>query len=285
MFQAQFANSMPGIREAVETFENVLYAGRYELQLWDSGILLSSETDSGNTDYTDVLRAGLPVGLVRSGANDGKFRVWDLANTDGSQYLHGFLGHNVSTDHLVGGSQDRLVQVLVGGNLIADNIIVPGETDKGIAGNALEYEIRAQVGSRFNFWGQDDANGSYYWHKVMQSGWRTVLAKTADYTVLDSDHDVLFTNRGDADAINFTLPATAKRGLRFGFMVVADQNVTLTAGTADTLVVFNDAAADSVALSTVSEKIGGMFEVIGDGTGWLVRPSLWEAQTATIVTA
>jgi hypothetical protein len=95
----------------------------------------------------------------------------------------------------------------------------------------------------------------------------------------------LFTNEGASNAVNFTLPATAKKGLRYGFYVVADQNVTVTAGTADTMVVLNDAAADSVALQTSSEKIGGFFEVMGTGTKWLVLPRLWEAQTVTIVTA
>ena len=93
-----------------------------------------------------------------------------------------------------------------------------------------------------------------------------------------------FTNRGGEGAVNFTLPATAQRGLRFLFTVIADQNVTITAGTGDTLVSYNDATADSVALSTASEKIGGTVEIVADGTSWIAIPHFWEGQTATIAT-
>ena len=124
---------------------------------------------------------------------------------------------------------------------------------------------------------------------VDNGGWRNIVAKTADYTVVTADHGTLFTNRGAAGAVNFTLPTTAYKGMRFGFYVVADQTLTVTSGTADTMVVYNDATADSVSFGSAGDKIGGMFEVVGDGTGWLVMPRTYTdgtiAQTITIVTA
>ena len=50
------------------------------------------------------------------------------------------------------------------------------------------------------------------------------------------------------------------------------------------LIAFNNAAADSVAFSTASEKIGGFFEVIGlDNASWMVIPRLGQdSQTVTI---
>lgn len=114
-----------------------------------------------------------------------------------------------------------------------------------------------------------------------------IEAKTADYQVKKDDLGKLFTNRGATAAVNFTLPKKAEllAGWNCRFFVVADYGVTVTAGDADTLVVFNDAAADSIAFSTTSEIIGAGVEVIYDGTGWLCFVTAGETQTPTIVTA
>jgi hypothetical protein len=173
---------------------------------------------------------------------------------------------------------DRFVgMILVGGMVDPAKLIVPGTTALGISGNANEFAIRSQLWPRITFYNN--------FAGVRNGTWRDVVAKTANYTVTTDDTDILFTNRGASGAVNFTLPANARKGLRYGFFVVADQNVTVTAGTADTMVVFNDAAADSIAFSTSSEKIGGMIEIIGDGTGWLTLVHLGaETQTPTIAT-
>lgn len=119
---------------------------------------------------------------------------------------------------------------------------------------------------------------------------RRIEAKTADYTLTAADGGKTFTNRGAAGAVNFTLPTTGEveSGWWAEFYVVANQTVTVTAGTADTMVTFNDAAADSVAFSTASEKIGASLRVIHDGTGWLTEPGTWDdgsaVTTATIAT-
>jgi hypothetical protein len=116
-----------------------------------------------------------------------------------------------------------------------------------------------------------------------------VVAKTSDYTVLATDMSKIFTTRGAAGAVNFTLPAAAAVEAFDWVMFynVANQNMTVT-GTAGELIAFNDAAANSVALSTASEKIGGAFLCISDGTSWLVLPFLWETvagmQTVTVTT-
>ena len=93
---------------------------------------------------------------------------------------------------------------------------------------------------------------------------------------------------GAAGAVVFTLPTTALKGLHYRFTAVADQSITITAGTADTLIVFNDVAADSVALSTAADKVGGGFSVYGDGAKWIVVPEVWAdgviVQTITIAT-
>lgn len=116
---------------------------------------------------------------------------------------------------------------------------------------------------------------------------RVITAKTANYTCLESECGALFTNEGASGAVTFTLPtADADNvGLWYEFFVVADQTVTVTAGTADTMVTFNDAAADSVSFSTASEKIGGSFKVTSNGSKWLVQTMLAiETQTPVVAT-
>lgn len=274
-FEFTGAYGLPGIAAALETVEKQFWWGRWENQIWVPGVIEGAARDSGNTNYTDVLRPGLLIGQLTS---NSKLTEFDPAAADGSQRLFGVLGYAQKMQRL-GSNQDRwLGWIQVGGALKPDALLIPGETSYGLSGNSNEHLIRAQFHPRFIF--SDNPYGNPF------GGWRGVEAKTADYTVVEGDNNILFTNRGASGAVNFTLPATAKKGLRFGFMVVADQNVVVTAGTADTMVVFNDPTADSIAFSTSAEKVGGMIEVIGDGTGWLTLVHLGaETQTPTIVTA
>lgn len=103
---------------------------------------------------------------------------------------------------------------------------------------------------------------------------RRVIAKTADYTInptLDRP-GTTFTNRGAAGAVNFTLPAPGAgvKGWWYRFKGHADQTITVTTLTADTLVTFNDQTADSLAASTGGQKIGAEMEAFCDGTSWFV---------------
>lgn len=93
-----------------------------------------------------------------------------------------------------------------------------------------------------------------------------IVAKTADYTVKDTESGTWFTTTGATANVNFTLPAISTGPWIFYFIAGADYNLTVTAGTVDTMVTFNDLTADSIALSTSSEKIGGGFVAFSDGT-------------------
>lgn len=116
---------------------------------------------------------------------------------------------------------------------------------------------------------------------LFRSARRQVVAKTASYTVTLDDAGTLFTNRGAAGAVTFTLPAAARAtGIEYMFVAVANQNLIVSDGGVDSIVAINDAAADSVAFQTASEIIGGGFRVISDGTSWLVFPSIWDNGTA-----
>lgn len=98
-----------------------------------------------------------------------------------------------------------------------------------------------------------------------------VLAKTTSYTITPADPcGTLFTNRGAAGAVTLTLPAPSAVPVGQWYLIAgfADQNILVATATADTLVVINDVAADSLAMSTASAKIGCMMLVVCDGTNW-----------------
>jgi hypothetical protein len=78
---------------------------------------------------------------------------------------------------------------------------------------------------------------------------------------------LITTNRGASGEVIFTMPAPYANA-HYRFIGHAGQTITVKPDAVDTLVTFNDATADSIALSTTSEKIGGVIEVWCDGTSW-----------------
>ena len=113
-----------------------------------------------------------------------------------------------------------------------------------------------------------------------------IVVKTASYTITSTDFGSIVTTRGAAGAVTFTLPAASdeNKGDWVLFVNVADQNMII-AGADEELVVFNDLTADSIAFQTASEKIGGAFLAISDGTSWAVVPLATETQTVSVVSA
>ena len=112
--------------------------------------------------------------------------------------------------------------------------------------------------------------------------------KTADYTITTKDFGKLLTNNGAAGAVNFTLPAAAAAliGSWVKIAVVTDQTVTITSNPIDTLIAFNDIAADSIAFSTAAEKVGNVVLcTCVSATKWLAEVNLGaETATPTIAT-
>lgn len=110
-----------------------------------------------------------------------------------------------------------------------------------------------------------------------------VEAKTASYTLTLADHGKIFTTEGASGAVTFTLPATANLPLGWSatFFNAAGQNMIVAAGTADTMVVFNDAAADSIAFQTASELIGNAVKIVKLTTTLIGAFVYLGAETAT----
>lgn len=271
MFNVGPGHYMTPFQEVVNS-TNITW-GRLDQQLYLATVLDGSSRDAGNTNFTDVLRPGLLLGKVTSGADAGKLKQWNPDATDGTQKIFAVL-MSAQKMQLMGADQDRFIgYVLYGGCVKAKGLVIPSSTSDGIVGNALEYVIRRQMSMAFRF---DDDPAGYIPGQV-------VSTVTADKTVSEAEAGQMFVAAGTG-TLTFTLPTTPKRSLEYSFFNSVDQNMVITCATTDTLVVLNDAAADSITLGTASEKIGGSFRVIGTGTKWLVIPSLWEAQTVTVAT-
>jgi hypothetical protein len=93
-----------------------------------------------------------------------------------------------------------------------------------------------------------------------------VTAVTATKTLSPAECGIIAVTGGAA--VTLTLPALAN-GLWYIIMNKAGQNLTVAAPTVDTLIAFNDAAADSVEFSTGGNLIGGAFLIVCDGTNWM----------------
>lgn len=105
----------------------------------------------------------------------------------------------------------------------------------------------------------------------------------AAYTFANEDSGAVFICSA---ALTFTLPAAASAGAGCHCIVIngADTNLLIATANAGELVTLNDVAANSVALSTSSEKVGGGFHCICDGAKWYALPMTEETQTITVLT-
>ncbi len=104
----------------------------------------------------------------------------------------------------------------------------------------------------------------------------------AAYTFVAEDSGTFFKCTA---ALTFTLPSAsaAFKGCHCWIYVAADVTVTI-AGTAGELTTFNDIAANSVAFSTSSEKVGACIHALCDGVTWMIIVQAEETQTMTVTT-
>lgn len=255
---------LPGTGAIDQTTEaEILWGGDAAkgLAVWKSGVIDGSTRDAGATPTT-ILRPGLVLGKVTSG---GKYKEYLPTATDGTEVAAAILGTELRAQDFNATDTDRSFRLLVRALVKAGQL------------NGLDQYARMHLARNFVF--DDDLLGN-------TNPFTRVVAKTANYTVLPADNNTLFTTRGAGAAVTFTLPAL-DRGLRYRFFNEADQDMIVASVATDTMVAFNDLAADSIAFSTTAEQIGGSIEVIAndDETKWLVFVNLGaETQTPTIAT-
>jgi hypothetical protein len=251
---------VPGVTASRESIELALVWGPID-SIVTKPVVLSSTTVDARSTVTTELRPGLVLGKV-TGSHEYQAAV--TAAGDGPA---GILAHHVNMLGAAGSAVDQLALMIVGGPV------------KAASCGGLNATGRAAL--RHIIWDDEDGGAS------ANAAYRGVpVAKTADYTVVAADNGKLFTTQGASAAVTFTLPALAA-GLRYGFYNEADQDMIVAAATADTMVVFNDLAADSIAFSTTAEQIGSGIEVMAnaDATKWLVWVYLGaETVTPTIAT-
>lgn len=99
-----------------------------------------------------------------------------------------------------------------------------------------------------------------------------VIPKATAYQIVAGDCGAIFTNRGAAGGVTFTLPSATElqAGWNCEFFNVVAQVITIASTPTDTLIVDSDAGADTIALAS---QIGQSARVVYDGTGFLVFPN------------
>lgn len=97
------------------------------------------------------------------------------------------------------------------------------------------------------------------------------IACATNTTVTADNSGAIYTTRGASGAVKFTLPAK-ENGLHYTFLNVVNQNMTITADATNTMIAFNDTAADSIAFSSTNNKTGAAAYVFCDGTSWFALP-------------
>jgi len=282
MLQFTSRYATPGIRAVKENFEKAITFGPWEHNraFLVPACIAGAASDAGNTSYTHVLRPGLLLGRYNSAGNY-KCKEWTPTATDGTEDIFGILMSDI-TVHEAGVDQDRWVSVLIGGNVKAGSIIVPGQTDPGLASQVLEWTIRSQMSQRFVF---DD------WYNLAHMGaaafgWRKVRAiTTSAYTITTRDNGTLFTNEGNASNTLLTLPAVASsKGLHYGFLGMLDGAAKLLGvkASAQTIIVLGSLGKMRVTLATTSQQIGGFFTITGlDNSKWVALSYQGTLTTAT----
>lgn len=160
---------------------------------------------------------------------------------------------------------------------------VTGPFMVGVNDTGYDVTLFGATGGAQFFW--DESADSLILNASKLAEHRVKLtAKTGDYTVVEADSGTWFTTEGAAGNVNFTLPTSLKDGLIYHFIAAEDYILKVTAA-ANTMILYNDVAATSIAFATASEKVGGSFTVICDGTKYMVFVGLADkAQTLTTTT-
>ena len=115
---------------------------------------------------------------------------------------------------------------------------------------------------------------------------KPVIAHASSASLTIGESGALITTEGSSGAVTLTLPAVASsKGVHYWFVNGEDQNMIIAAPS-DTMVTFNDVAADSVAFQTSNEKVGGGVFTYCDGAKWFVQLSTYDGadQLVTVAT-
>jgi len=222
------------------------------------GLLDKDTVDSGNGTDTTTLRPGLALGILPN----GQLTHWNplsemITASEGSRDFVGFFVENLDLGYY-GSTSERLIYCLVGGNVKASSIIIPGG-DAGIADAAYEILLREAAGGNFLF--DDDLNRiiapktRYNMNAVATTG----EIATAEVTLEVKDHntDVFLY---DATATTALVVPNPIPGLRYRIHPF-DFDITLTATTAGDLLFDRDGSP--LATDALVHAGNLTFEILG----------------------
>ena len=114
---------------------------------------------------------------------------------------------------------------------------------------------------------------------------KPVIAHASTATLTIGESGALVTTEGSTGAVTLTLPAVAtSKGVHYWFVNAEDQNMIIAAPAA-TMVTFDDVAADSIAFSTSSEKVGGAAFTYCDGAKWMMQLMTYDASAQAVTVA
>jgi hypothetical protein len=195
----ELAYIIPGQEATLTNFEDVFYWGKVNQQVFANIIISASAIDSTNSP-TSILRPGLPLGMITASKT---FVAWDPTATDGSQNMAGIIIAEVSTAY-AGSTAARVFALLVGGNLKVGNVLLPGNSSRGIAGDWREFAFRRAIAGRFI---ADDRN--YVEYCNVPEG---IVPHTAGDTLTTTDLGKLHTFTGATVARVITIPTPVLLG-------------------------------------------------------------------------
>lgn len=167
------------------------------------------------------------------------------------------------------------ISAVVGLAVFALILVITGRKDVAGIGGGLPFlfgtvQTDSDLVRQLIAWGMADASAGIKKLRINpQTGNYQVLSPL---TAAGDPSGTIFTNRGAAGAVTFTLPviSAAMAGVYYDFVGFANQTWAVAAAAA-TVCTFNNAAATSVTCSTAGAKIGAHIRAYCDGTSWHVN--------------
>lgn len=247
----------PGITAAIESIENQFWFQSYMINQRIPVIIDGSARDTGNTSNTKTLRVGLALGgPIESGGDQYKVKEWDLTATDGSQFFYGFLLYGVNMSDANGSDQDRYSDVMVGGAVYSDYIIIAGNTALGISGNNANAMI-VMAQERFLL-------DKHVKKRLPKMALPPITLGATPITLTAADSGRSFTNLGAVASKTVVIPDPLP-GLCFAFYDVAGQDIVIDPALADCICVPGNLLADTVTLVS-GTTVGSYVELTGIST-------------------
>jgi hypothetical protein len=251
---------IPGLQQAIETFEQAWSWGPNPQLKFTNGLISSAASDPTNTP-TWELRPGLLMGQQTA---TGTWVNYSPTATDGSQVAAGIIIEGLRMqDVFTGANTQKFWALCVGGNLRAAGVL------------GLDNYARQCLSGAFLF---DDNFPGNHWFP-----WKSMISKTANYAAQASDNFTLFDNFGATGSVTITLPPIGP-GLFIGISVAAGQNMLVTSNEGANIVAFNNAAANTLAFQTGGQLIGGQLWLFTNpaGTQWRVMNASAGTNTITV---